>query len=210
MIKSISSLVSIISILLFAVLAEVGGVYYMADSAINKNENFLMGFSMFSFGLIIFLCIAIANNVTKMMKSTNLIANSLADLMELMIKENNEAPPTHISQGSLMDLLKGKMGGTGGTFGFGNTTVHISSIDEDGNVSPLLTKSFEKPEDFFKHRDSIIAQALGQQPGEVQKKIDDMSLEELNQKEQEAAAAQKFELAAAYRDAINRKKNPEQ
>ena len=93
--------------------------------------------------------------------------------------------------------------------GMGPTTINVSSIDENGNVSPLVTKTFDNPEDFLKHRDEIFAKAFGTKPDDAKKKIDDMTIEELQKKEKEAADAEKWELAAAYRDAINRKKNPE-
>jgi len=207
MFKTLTSMLFITSMILFSLIADVAGVYIMISSAINHTSDFMTGFTLFSLGTIMFLCVSIAYLITKANNSLELIAGALADFIDHSLdKEAAEATggfkvPTH----PLLDLLKGKF--PGGSFG--QTTINVSSIDEEGNISPMMTKTFDNPEDFFKHRDEIIAQAFGTQPKDVKKQIDEMTIEELQEKEKEAAAAQKFELAAAFRDAINRKKNPE-
>lgn len=195
------------SLILFSLIADVAGIYVMVSSAINHTDNFMTGFTLFSFGTLLFLAISIAYLVTKANENLNLIANTLADFIDHTLdKEAAEATGGFkVPSNPLMDLLKGKF--PGGTFG--STTINVSSVDEEGNISPMITKTFDSPEEFFKHRDEIIAQAFGTQPKDVKKQIDEMTIEELQEKEKEAAAAQKFELAAAFRDAINRKKNPD-
>lgn len=194
------------SLILFSLIADVAGVYIMIASLVNNTNNFMTGFTLFSLGTIMFLAVSIAYLVTKANENLNLIANALADFIDHTLdKEAAEATGGFKVPGNpLMDLLKGKFPGAS----FGTTTINVSSVDEEGNISPMMTKTFDNIEDYFKHRDEIIAQAFGTQPKDVKKQIEDMSIEELQEKEKEAAAAQKFELAAAFRDAINRKKNP--
>jgi len=190
---------------MFSLIAEVAGVYYMIDSSINNTGEFMRGFTLFSLGAILFITTSIAYLVTKAIANTEKIADSLTKLMEYFIEKDSTErvrsslfPPN--SKNPLMDLFKDFPGGQ-----FGSTTVNISAIDEDGNVSPLTTKSFDNIEDFFKHRDEIIAEAFGTKPKDVKKKLDEMSIEELKEKEKQAANEEQWDLAAAYRDAIWRK-----
>lgn len=207
MLKTISSLLFIVSLILFSLVADVAGVYIMISSAVNRTNDFMTGFTLFSLGTLIFFAVSITYLITQANTSLNLIAETLANFIDHSLdREAAEATGGFkVPSSPLMDLLKGKFPGGN----FGQTTINVSSIDEDGNISPMITKTFDNPEDFFKHRDEVIAQAFGTQPKDVKKKIDEMSIEELQEKEKEAAASQKFELAAAFRDAINRKKNPE-
>lgn len=207
MFKTISSMLIVTSLILFSLISEVAGIYLMIASAVNHTNDFMTGFTLFSLGTLIFLGVSIAYLITKAQASINIIADALADFIDHTLdKEAAEATGGfRVPANPLMDLLKGKFPGVN----FGQTTINVSSVDEEGNISPMMTKTFDNVEDFFKHRDEIIAQTFGTQPKDVKKQIDDMTIEELQEKEKEAAAAQKFELAAAFRDAINRKKNPE-
>lgn len=204
MFKTLASMLFITSLLLFAFIAEIAGVYIMVHDVITGGNEFMKGFTLFSLGTLIFICTSIAYLVTKTIANTEKIANALADLIDHTLdKEAQAAGGFKMPGNPLMDLFKKFPG-----MNMGSTTINVSSIDEEGNISPMMTKTFDNPEDFLKHRDEIFAKAFGTQPKDAKKKIDDMSIEELQEKEKEAADAEKWELAAAYRDAIDRKKNP--
>ena len=176
----------------------------MVINTINHTNDFMTGFTLFSLGTILFISISITYLITKANQNLNIIA----DLINHTLKKDaidSTKGVFNVSGNPLMDLLKGNFPGGG----FGSTTINVSSIDEQGNISPMLTKTFGSPEEFLKQRDEIFARAFGTKPDEVKKKIDEMSIDELKEKEKEAVDSQKFELAAAYRDAINRKTNPE-
>lgn len=209
MFKSILSILFISSLLLFSIITAVSGAFIMIANAINHSYDFMTGFTLFSLGTILFISISITYLITKANQNLNLIAGALADLINHTLNKEAAQSQSSFNQfpnpQQLMDLLKGKIQGGN----FGSTTLNVSSIDEQGNISPIVTKTFDSPEDFLKHRDEIFARAFGAKPDEVKKKIDEMSIDELKEKEKEAADAENWELAAAYRDAISRKTNPE-
>jgi hypothetical protein len=204
MFKTLTSMLFITSLLLFAIISEVAGLYIMIHDVISGGNEFMKGFTLFSLGTLIFIGTSIAYLVTKTIANTEKIANALADLIDHTLDKDAQAAGVfNTGPNPLMDLFKKFPG-----MNMGSTTINVSSIDEEGNISPMVTKTFDNPEDFLKHRDEIFAKAFGTQPKDAKKKIDDMSIEELQTKEKEASDAEKWELAAAYRDAIKRKTNP--
>ena len=192
----------ITSLILFSIIAELAGLYIMIHDAVDGGGEFMKGFTLFSLGTIMFICTSIAYLVTKAIANTEKIADALADLISHTIDKEAQAAggfnPSGINP--LMDLFKQFPGSN-----IGSTTINVSSIDEEGNISPMMTKTFDNPEEFLKHRDEIFAKAFGTQPKDAKKKIDDMSIEELKIMEKEAVESQNFELATAIRDCIKQK-----
>jgi hypothetical protein len=85
-------------------------------------------------------------------------------------------------------------------------SIKMSSIDEEGNITPLGEKEFSSPEEFLKYRNEILQKAFGKKPGSTKKKFEEMTVSELEAEEKKAIETQDFELAAAVRDLIKEKK----
>lgn len=151
------------------------------------------GFTVFTLSAILFFASTTAYIVTKILTNTDILADSMVKFLEHeMDKEDSGVNP--------LQALFGKMG----LPGMGAGSIKMARMDEDGNITPLGEKSFSSPEELIKHRDELLAKAFGSKPDK--KKIQDMSLEELQAEEIKAVGAQDFELAAAIRDLMEEKK----
>lgn len=173
--------------------AAITGISIMTYNIIHSGPNFFMGFEAFSLGIIMASALAILFYVTKISTMLSVMAETLSDtIMFLLEKNEHESKMTQINPfKSFLDNFKG--------------SVQIGAIDQDGQIKPLGGGAFNSVEEFLAQRDSILGNMFGIKPEEVKKKLEDMSVDELKQAENDAVKKQQFERAAACRDAISRK-----
>ena len=124
--------------------------------------------------------------LTKVLKYSELTSSTLSNLIEYTLNRDTQAPPSN----SIDSFLGGDSG-----------IIKMARLEEDGTITPLGEKEFNSTEDFMS---KIMSRALT--PIEP-RKIEDMSVEELNAEIIKALASQNYEDAAKYRDAIKNKKD---
>lgn len=80
-------------------------------------------------------------------------------------------------------------------------TMTIMRVNDDGTHTPIERREFNSPEELQRLRDELINKALSKKD----KKLEDMSVDELEVEREKAVEAQDFELATAIRDLINQR-----
>lgn len=179
-------------VLLASFAASITGFGIMIADVINYTDNFFQGFLIFSLGTIMFFVTIAAYQQVQILTNTKIIAQALAEYMEHQMKMNS------MGQGNpLASLFSGGFPMSG--------TMKMARIDESGNIVPFMEKNFNSPEEFLKYRNELLSKAFGYKPEEAEKKLEELSVEELKFKEKEASDSQNFELAAAIRDLIAKK-----
>lgn len=177
-------------IIIFSAICSVTGAGIMIYDLIVPGPNFMMGFNIFCMSTILFFVAITAYMVTKLLTSTELIADVLTSLIENELAK--EQKNTNPFQAMLNNL---------GLPGSGS--VKVARIDKDGTITPLTEGNFSNADEMVKQRDEILTRFFGATPGK--KDIKNMTLEELQEEEKAAVAAQNFELAAAIRDVMKNK-----
>lgn len=168
----------------------ISGLCLMGDYLINGGSRGMQGFELFSLGAILFIVILSGYMLSKILSYTEVMVDTLTTLVDHTISKSGPNPINPL------EALFGQMGLPG------SGTIKMAKMDEDGNIIPFMSKEFNNKEEFIKHRDEILSKALG---GTNKKKVEDMTLEELQVEEKKAVSTQDFELAACIRDAINEK-----
>lgn len=188
------------------VLCSAAGIVFGAGTMIydlySGGSQFTTGFYIFSLSSILFLVSIASFMISKVLTNTEVIADVLAKFLA------NEMKKELAASGNPLHQLFQNMGmgrGFPGMPGMSGS-IKMSSIDEDGNITPLGEKEFSSPEEFIKYRNEILQQAFGKKPGNTKKPFEEMSITELEAEEQKAIDSQEFELAAAVRDLIKEKK----
>ncbi len=194
--KNIFFALSLTVIMLFSFVAAVAGAGIMAYDAYSGGPNFTHGFNVFCLGTILFFVTISSYMITKILTSTSIIADVMTKFIEHEMTKTVNQPENPFTK------LFGGLGNNG-LPGFGATgTLSISSLDEDGTITPLGETNFTNAEDLIKNRDEILNRAFGPKSGIQKKDINDMTIDELQAEEQLAISQQDFELAAAVRDLV--------
>lgn len=188
--KLISSII-LGSILMFSVVVAVMGALLMTDSFFNHGASGMKGFQMFCLGTILFVVILSGYMLSRILSYTEVIVDTLTTLVEHTLNKAQTSQSLNPLQ-----ALFGNLGLPG------SGTIKMATLDEDGKVVPFMEKEFNNHEEFIKHRDELLSKAFS---GNNKKKVEDMTLEELQEEEKKAVSIQNFELAACIRDAINEK-----
>lgn len=171
-----------------SIVGTIVGLLMMTYQLYTGKYEFLPAYTTMVISLVLFIVTVIAYMITKVMTSTEIIAESLIKLVEL---ESDNAP-----QNSLDALFGGLMSGPG--------TIQVSHINEDGKMTPFEEKQFSTPEEFINYRNELVVKALSKDGGK--KRLEDMSIDELKNEEKKAVDSQDFETAAAILSLIEEKK----
>lgn len=178
-------------ILISSIVGALIGLFIMGYNLFTGKHEYLPGFTTFSLSTILLLVTLSAYMLTKMMTSMEVLAESI---LKIIIADSNPAP-----QNPLASLFGGLLSGPG--------TIQVSTIDEKtGKMIPFEEKEFNTPEEFVKYRNELVAKALGDN---FERKLEDMSIEELRKEEKKAVDSQDFETAAAIVSLIEEKKRKE-
>lgn len=191
--KSIFAALILALIVLFSGVSAIFGLGIMVYDLYSGGNEFMHGFTVFCLGAILFFTSTVAYIASKILTNTDIIADSMIKFIENEMQKEVEQNP--------LQALFGKMG----LPGMGSGSIKMARMDEDGNITPLGEKTFGSHEEMIKHRDELLHKAFGFKSDK--KKIQDMTLEELQAEEIKAVGSQNFELAAAIRDLMNEKKN---
>ena len=81
-------------------------------------------------------------------------------------------------------------------------SITIAKVGEDGSITPIERREFNSPEELDKIRRDLLNKAFKGKD----KKLEDMTIQELEVEREKAVDAQEFELAVAIRDLIEHKK----
>lgn len=190
--KSLVFALTLALVVIFSFISSLVGIGIMIYDLYSGGSQFMHGFTVFSLSAILFFAATTAYIVTKILNNTDILADSMVKFLEHEM--DKEVPVINP-----IDALFGKMG----LPGMGAGSIKMASMDEDGNITPLGEKTFNSHEEMVKHRDELLSKAFGFKSDK--KKIQDMSLEELQTEEIKAVDAQDFELAAAIRNLIQSK-----
>jgi excinuclease UvrABC helicase subunit UvrB len=79
----------------------------------------------------------------------------------------------------------------------------IAKFNEDGTFTPLEKREFSSDEEMRAMRDEMLNRAFSKK----NKKLEDMSISELEVEREKAVETQDFELAGAIRNLIEQKKS---
>lgn len=85
-------------------------------------------------------------------------------------------------------------------------SITIAKVGEDGSITPIERREFNNPEEL----DAIRRELLNKAFKGKDKKLEDMTIAELEEEREKAVDAQEFELATAIRDLISKKQNSAQ
>lgn len=186
--KTLFYLVMSLLTLVSSIVGTIVGMCMMAYQIYTGKYEFLPAYTTMALSLVLFLVTVTAYMITKVMTSTEIIAESLIKLIQM---DSGIAP-----QNPLGALFGGLVNGPG--------TIQVSKMDDDGKLVPFAEKQFSTPEEFIKYRNELVAKALSKDGGK--KKLEDMSIEELTKEEKKAVESQDFETAAAIVSLIEEKK----
>jgi hypothetical protein len=173
--------------------ASITGIVFMVSDLVTHNGNFFQGFQIFALGTILLMATIAAYTQAQILNNTKIIGEALAEYMTHQMNKEQA--------GGGLPNLASILGGGFPMHGM----LKMSRMDENGNIVPFMEKEFNSPEEFIKYRNEILTKAFGFKPEETEKKLEEMSIEELKLKEKEASDNQKFELAAMIRDLISKK-----
>ena len=162
-----------------ALAASVG--FFIFIESVIKGGNYMTGVYMFFLGIISFFVLVSTYMISTALKQLELIIPLLSELTDLTLNKK----PTGLFDGLNM---------TG-------TTIKMSEIDEHGNITPISDKTMGIDSTPLIN---IISQMWGK-PRE--NKLEDMTIEELNQEREKAVRDSNFERAAQIRDIIENKNN---
>lgn len=189
--KKLLGPLSIGVVLLTAVSAAGYGSLIMAYNLFTGGNDFTHGFIYFSLGFILAIGIVCLYTLTQILDSNKELANAVTELLLNAIDKNKKDNPINSLFGSIGVPLSG--------------IIKTYRTDTAGN--PVSSEiNFNSQEEYFAHRDAIIAKLFGLESTEVKHTLEDMTIEDLQKREQQAVDNQDFESAAAIRDAIDRKK----
>lgn len=183
--KNLLSAVSILSIIILSAGSALVGAgtmvynFYLGTPILN-------GFIVFCLGSILFISIIIAYMVSKVMTSTTVMVDVLENLL------NNEIEKKTDNTNPFSSLLNG--------LGASITSIKIGKIDEDGNITSIGDQSVSGLEEVMKNLNLNVNPI-------TEKKLEDMTIKELQGELDKDIAKQSYERAAKIRDLIQEKKN---
>ena len=169
------------SLALLIMIAGASGIiglgYLGYDIATGNSSRLMQDFQVFTLSSILFLVAVSSYMITKTMANTE----ALSDVAAKLIKREIDKGPVNPFQ-----LLFQNM-----------SQLPVITIDQS---------QFSSPEEFYKHRDEILAKGFNQKPTEIKQKLEQMTIEQLQAEERKAVENQEFELAAAIVSLIQDKK----
>jgi hypothetical protein len=148
----------------------------MMANAVLDHTSLIPGFHCFALGSILFLVTASSYMITQILASAKITSVLVSNLTELILSRNQ-------AQNPFSALINGLQG-----------HIQMGEVNLDGTVTPLGGS-----------RNDLISRFFGQ-PGQPPKKLEELSIEELEAKRKEFIDTQRFEEAAAVRDLIAEKK----
>lgn len=177
--KTLIYALSIALLLLISAAGAIIGLGQMVHAILTDKTNFLQAFEIFSLSTILFVVVLTSYMIAKVLTNTEIIAEVMTKFIQNEMAKNSFNPMQGIQNLLGMGMPK------------------IITLDES---------QFSSSEEFQKHRDELLRKAFGYNPGDVQKKLEQMSIEELKIEEKKAVDNQNFELAAAIVSLIEEKK----
>lgn len=183
------------TLILFSAYMSGYGVYTMIHDITNGGD-IGRGFMFFSLGLIIIGMSAILYSIGAIVDNLKRLNEMILPLILQSKEEEEEENPF----AKILQHIKNSRGGDMPDFPLSGSMT-IAKMNEDGSYTPLEKREFNSPEEMRQFRDEMLKKAFSKN----EKKLEDMSVQELEVERVKAVDAQDFELAAAIRDLINQK-----
>lgn len=185
--KTFLSAAILFSIILFSAISSLVGAGIMVYSLYAGNSSFFTGFITCCLGAILFLSTMTVYMVSKILSSSSVIVEVLDNLVSNEI--NKQSAQSNNPFQSMFNGLSGMPG---------ITSIKVAKMDEDGNIQSVSDSNVSGLEEVLK---SLTAGIKGE------KKLEDMTIEELDSELNKEIARQGFERASKIRDLITEKKN---
>lgn len=163
-------------------------------------------------GLLIFSIGALLAMTTISMYALSSIVSSLKTLTEKIIPlavrgSMMGAAPEENPMMNFLNKLRSEMEKADPEDGDGELptsgTMTVIRVNEDGTHTPIERREFNSPEELQQLRNEILNKAFAKSD----KKLEDMTIDELETERDKAVDAQDFELATAIRDLLENRKN---
>jgi hypothetical protein len=198
--KALLSIAIYGTLVLFSASMSVYGIYSMISDAFN-NGDIGRGFLFFSLGTILIGVAAILYTLGAVLENLKSINTSL---IPMILQGQGGGQPKNPFE-DLMNQIKNQVDrNTGIPKDFPlSGSMTIAKMNEDGTITPLEKREFSSPEEMRQFRDEMLNKAFANK----NKKLEDMSVQELEAERVKAVDEQDFELAAAIRDLINQKED---
>jgi len=185
--------------------ATVYGIYRMIYDGI-AGDDMARGFMFCSLGFIATTGLIILYSIGAMLENLKI----LNEKMIALIMSHNGNANKDGTRNPLFDLLsqlKQNMGEDGAMELDEDDlplsgSITIAKVGEDGSITPIERREFNSPEELDKIRRDLLNKAFKGKD----KKLEDMTIQELEVEREKAVDAQEFELAVAIRDLIEHKK----
>lgn len=194
--KALLSIAIYGTLILFSASMAGYGIYTMISDLFNGGD-IGRGFLFFSLGTIIIGVSAILYTLGAVLENLKNINTSLIPMI-LQGQGGNNKPANPFED--LLNQIKSQVGRNPDMPDFPlSGSMTIAKMNEDGTITPLEKREFSSPEEMRQFRDEMLKKAFANK----NKKLEDMSVQELESERVKAVEAQDFELAAAIRDLIN-------
>ncbi len=176
--KNIFFALILFAVILFSGIAAITGASIMVYNLYSSGPNIMTGFIIFCLGSILFLATVIAYSLSKLITNNELLTDTMIKFVEHEIDKIQVPPPNAF----------GPNGGIPFPFDTRTITFNTDSVSGDsGNTGNLM--------DIF----------FGSMKPPVEKKLEDMTIEELEAEKNIAVKAQQYTKAAEIRDLIQKK-----
>ena len=188
------------TLILFSAYMSGYGVYTMVND-ISNGGDIGRGFMFFSLGLMVIGVAAILYTIGAVLDNLKRLNENIIPMLMQAQGMGGAKQPNPFAD--FINHLKNHQGHDNDDMPdfplSGSMT--IAKMNEDGSYTPLEKREFNSPEEMRKFRDEMLKKAFSKN----EKKLEDMSVQELEVERVKAVDAQDFELAAAIRDLINQK-----
>jgi len=193
--KALLSIALYGSLILFSASMASYGVYTMVSDALHGSD-IGRGFLFFSLGILII-------GVAAILYTLGAVLNNLKDmnlnLIPLLMQGKGEQPQNPLAD--LFNHFKNNMDRNEMPDFPLSGSMTIAKMNEDGSITPLEKREFSSPEEMHQFRDEMLKKAFAKKD----KKLEDMSIQELEVERDKAVDEQNYELAAAIRNLIEEK-----
>lgn len=205
----LGKLITYTTAFLFFLGATVYGIYRMIYDGI-QGEDLGRGFMFCSMGFIATTGLIILYSIGAMLENLKI----LNEKMIALIMSHNGSANNGGTRNPLFDLLSQLKQNMGDDDSIElddddlpkSGSITIAKVGEDGSITPIERREFNSSDEL----DAIRKELLNKAFGNKEKKLEDMTIEELETEREKAVDAQEFELATAIRDLINQKQNSAQ
>lgn len=185
--KNIFFALILFAVILFSGLAAIAGASIMTYDLYSGGPNFMKGFTIFCLGSILFLATIISYSLSKLITNNELLTDTMIKFVENEIdKVQAQAPNAFGPNGGI-------------PFPFGSSTMTF-------NIDPANPESGSGITENFSSKNLMDVFFGGMKPPVEQKKLEDMTIEELEVEKLIAVKAQLYTKAAEIRDLIQKKK----